>query len=87
MQDLASVKQKGKEIILVTSGAIAAGTGRLGLTRRPQNPPRIASSGVGGQTRLMHAYEQRFSQYSQITGTMLLTQDDFKFPRALYTHE
>ena len=85
VQDLASVKQKGKEIILVTSGAIAAGTGRLGLTQRPQTLPGLQAAASVGQTRLMHAYEHRFSQYSQITGTMLLTQDDFNF-RERYTH-
>ncbi len=85
VQDLASVKQKGKEIILVTSGAIAAGTGRLGLTQRPQTLPGLQAAASVGQTRLMHAYEQRFSQYNQITGTMLLTQDDFNF-RERYTH-
>ena len=85
VQDLASVKQKGKEVILVTSGAIAAGTGRLGLTQRPQTLPGLQAAAAVGQTRLMHAYEHRFSQYNQITGTMLLTQDDFNF-RERYTH-
>lgn len=85
VQDLASLKQKGKEIILVTSGAIAAGTGRLGLAQRPQTLPGLQAAASVGQTRLMHAYEHRFSQYNQITGTMLLTQDDFNY-RERYTH-
>ena len=85
VQDIASVKQNGTEVILVTSGAIAAGTGRLGLTQRPQTLPGLQAAASVGQTRLMHAYEQRFSQYSQITGTMLLTQEDFNF-RERYTH-
>ena len=85
VQDLASLKQKGKEIILVTSGAIAAGTGRLGLTQRPQTLPGLQAAASVGQTRLMHAYEHRFSRYNHITGTMLLTQDDFNV-RERYTH-
>ena len=52
VQDLASVKQKGKEIILVTSGAIAAGTGRLGLTQRPQTLPGLQAAASSGTNPL-----------------------------------
>ena len=85
VQDLASVRQKGKEVILVTSGAIAAGTGRLRLTQRPQTLPGLQAAAAVGQSRLMHAYEHRFQQYNLITGMMLLTQDDFT-SRERYTY-
>ncbi len=85
VQDLASVRKSGREVILVTSGAIAAGTGRLGLTQRPQILPELQAAAAVGQSRLMHAYEHRFSQYDLITGTMLLTRDDFN-ARERYTY-
>ena len=85
VQDLASVRKNGKEVILVTSGAIAAGTGRLGLTQRPQILPELQAAASVGQSHLMHAYEHRFSRYDLITGTMLLTQDDFNV-RERYTY-
>ena len=46
VQDLASVKQKGKEIILVTSGAIACGDRKIGTYTTPTNAPRLTGSGV-----------------------------------------
>ena len=77
VSDLAAVKQAGKEVILVTSGAIAAGAGNLGLSARPQTIPGLQAAAAVGQSRLMHAYEDRFQQYGQIAAMMLLTQEDF----------
>lgn len=77
VHDLALVKQNGVEIILVTSGAIAAGWPELGLKQRPQTLPHLQASAAVGQIRLMAAYEERFRNYGQRTALMLLTQDDF----------
>ncbi|MCZ6677207.1 MAG: glutamate 5-kinase [Candidatus Poribacteria bacterium] len=85
VEDLVTVRRKGREVILVTSGAIAAGTGRLELPRRPQTLPGLQAAAAVGQSRLMHAYESRFQRYNLITGMMLLTQDDFN-SRERYTH-
>ena len=77
VHDLALVKQEGVEIILVTSGAIAAGWPQLGLKQRPQTLPQLQASAAVGQIWLMAAYEERFRNYGQRTALMLLTRDDF----------
>ncbi len=83
--DLARVKGRGKEVILVTSGAIAAGVGTLGLSSRPQTIPGLQAAAAVGQSRLMHAYEDRFQEYGEIAAMMLLTQEDFN-NRKRYIH-
>lgn len=85
VDDLATVKQGGTEVILVTSGAISAGTGELGLSQRPQTIPGLQAAAAVGQSRLMHAYENRFQQYNQVAGMLLLTQEDFN-DRKRYIH-
>ena len=77
VHDLALVKQEGVEVILVTSGAIAAGWPRLGLKQRPQTLPHLQAAAAVGQIWLMAAYEERFRTYGQRTALMLLTRDDF----------
>ncbi len=77
VHDLALVKQQGVEVILVTSGAIAAGWPQLGLRQRPQTLPQLQASAAVGQIWLMAAYEERFRNYGQRTALMLLTRDDF----------
>ena len=85
VSDLATAKQKGQEVILVTSGAIAAGAGKLGFLQRPQTIPGLQAAAAVGQSRLMHAYEHRFQKHGLITAMMLLTQEDFS-SRERYTH-
>ena len=83
--DLARIKRAGKEVILVTSGAIAAGIGTLNLPSRPQTIPGLQAAASVGQSRLMHAYEDRFQEYGEIAAMMLLTQEDFN-NRKRYIH-
>ena len=77
VHDLAIVKQDGVEVILVTSGAIAAGWPQLGFRQRPQTLPGLQAAAAVGQIRLMSAYEERFRHYGQRAALLLLTQDDF----------
>ncbi len=77
VHDLALVKQDGVEVILVTSGAIAAGWPQLGLKQRPNTLPHLQAAAAVGHIRLMAAYEDRFSNYGQRAASMLLTRDDF----------
>ena len=77
VHDLALVKQEGVEVILVTSGAIAAGWPQLGLKQRPHTLPHLQAAAAVGQIRLMAAYKDRFSNYGQRAASMLLTRDDF----------
>ncbi len=84
VHDLALIKKSGIEVILVTSGAIAAGWPQLGLKQRPRTLPHLQAAAAIGQIRLMAAYEERFSNYEQHTALMLLTRDDFS-DRKRYT--
>ena len=77
VHDIATVKQQGIEVILVTSGAIAAGWPHLGFSTRPQTLPELQAAAAVGQTRLMSEYADRFSHYKQCVAQVLLTQDDF----------
>ena len=77
VHDLALVKQDGVEVILVTSGAIAAGWPQLGLKQRPNTLPHLQAAAAVGQIRLMASYKDRFSNYGQRAASMLLTRDDF----------
>ncbi len=77
VHDLALVKEDGVEVILVTSGAIAAGWPQLGLRQRPHTLPRLQAAAATGQILLMTAYRERFSNYGQNVALMLLTRDDF----------
>ena len=77
VHDLALVKQDSVEVILVTSGAIAAGWPQLGLKQRPNILPHLQAAAAVGQIRLMAAYKDRFSNYGQRAASMLLTRDDF----------
>ncbi|MYG00423.1 glutamate 5-kinase [Candidatus Poribacteria bacterium] len=84
VHDLATVKQQGVEVILVTSGAIAAGLPHLGLNTRPKTLPGLQAAAAVGQIRLMAAYAERFQHYGQCPSQLLLTQDDFS-DRKRYT--
>ena len=77
VHDLALVKQAGVEVILVTSGAIAAGWPQLGLKQRPNTLPHLQAAAAVGQIQLMAAYKDRFSNYGQRAASLLLTRDDF----------
>ena len=76
IKDIASLKKKGKEIFLVSSGAIGAGMGRLQLKRRPQTIPLQQATAAVGQSQLMFIYDKLFRRYKQVVGQVLLTQED-----------
>lgn len=73
---IAGLKQAGKDVILVTSGAVGVGSRRLGLTERPRTIPEKQAAAAVGQGLLMHAYERAFSERDLIVGQVLLTADD-----------
>ena len=77
VDDLASVRGMGVQPILVTSGAIGTGAGKLGLKSRPKDIPTQQAAAAVGQTLLMHAYARSFDRYGIPVGQMLLTRDDF----------
>jgi len=70
--------QKGVEVVLVSSGAIAAGMARLGLKSRPSNIHDLQACAAVGQNLLMHHYETAFSRVGLMVGQVLLTHGDFR---------
>ena len=77
---LTDLANQGKEIILVSSGAIGVGMNNLGLAQRPVSIPEQQAVAAVGQTELMTIYTQRFMTYSQKTAQVLLTRDIVEFP-------
>ncbi|MDI6780670.1 MAG: glutamate 5-kinase [bacterium] len=73
VKELCSLRQGGKEIILVTSGAIGAGMCSLGLKHRPTTIPLKQACAAIGQSCLMNTYEQLFGEHQQIIAQVLLT--------------
>ena len=74
--ELADLANQGKEIILVSSGAVGAGMDRLGLQERPKTIPEKQAAAAVGQGLLMHVYEKAFSEYGQVVAQVLLTRED-----------
>jgi len=77
VRQIADLKHQGKEVLLVTSGAVGAGMGRMGLTERPRTMPEKQAMAAIGQGLLMHMYEKLFAEYGQVVAQVLLTKDDF----------
>ena len=72
---LADIKNSGREIILVSSGAVAAGVGKLGLGSRPADIPGKQACAAVGQSELMYLYDKGFGEYNHSIGQVLLTYD------------
>lgn len=77
---LADLHGCGNEIILVTSGAIAVGTARLGLSERPRELRMKQAAAAVGQCRMMHIYDKLFAEYNRSVAQILLTGDDVEDP-------
>ena len=74
---LSDLKNAGHEVILVSSGAIGMGVGKLSLKERPQDIPTKQAAAAVGQSELMDTYDRLFSEYHHIVAQILLTGDDF----------
>jgi glutamate 5-kinase len=80
-KEISELKRQGFEIVLVSSGAIAAGMEKLGYKTRPQAITQKQATAAVGQTRLMNIYESYFSRYQQMVAQVLLTHDDLSHRR------
>jgi glutamate 5-kinase len=67
-----------REFIVVSSGAIAAGCRKLGLTSRPAGMPQAQAVAAAGQSVMMHVYEEAFAEYGLKVAQILLTHDDLE---------
>lgn len=77
IDQLARVKRQGKDVILVSSGAIRAGMERLGISERPRTIPEQQASAAIGQGALMQKYTELLVRYDIIPAQVLVTRDDF----------
>ena len=73
---LSDVKNAGHEVILVSSGAIGMGVGKLSLKERPKDIPTKQAAAAVGQCELMYTYDRLFSQYNHTVAQVLLTGSD-----------
>src|SRR5262245_19621398 len=71
------LRQTGRQVALVSSGAIGAGLGRLGLGKRPSDLRQLQACAAIGQSFLMRAYQECLAQYGAHTAQILLTAGDF----------
>jgi len=74
--DIAALKKSGRDVLVVSSGAIVSGIRKLGLTAYPKNLPEKQAAAAVGQSRLMWAYEKAFEALGQKVAQVLLTQQD-----------
>lgn len=72
---IADIKNRGIEVVLVSSGAIGVGVGKLGLKQRPTLTREKQAVAAVGQCELMYLYDKMFSEYGYKTGQVLLTKD------------
>jgi glutamate 5-kinase len=85
VRQLCDLHAEGRDVVLVTSGAVGAGMGRLGLERRPAEMVAKQALAAVGQGMLMHRYEALFAEYGLAVGQILLTRQDFEDERRRVT--
>lgn len=73
---LADIKNAGHEVILVSSGAIAMGVGKLNLPGKPADMPGKQAAAAVGQCELMYTYDKMFAEYNHTVAQILLTGED-----------
>ena len=74
------LKNAGHELVLVSSGAVAMGVGKLSLAERPKDIPGKQAAAAVGQCELMYIYDKLFSQYHHVVAQLLITADDIETP-------
>ncbi|HEY3968606.1 MAG TPA: glutamate 5-kinase [Planctomycetaceae bacterium] len=73
-----AVRQSGRRVVLVSSGAIGAGIGLLGLQKRPDDLPHLQAAAAVGQAHLIHRYDDALKAYGYHAAQLLLTANDFR---------
>jgi len=88
-REVAGLRERGLRVAVVSSGAIGAGMGELGLEHRPDTLPQLQAAAAVGQGQLMRAYDEAFKGHGLRTGQVLLTGDDLnnrlRYLNARYT--
>lgn len=78
---MSDLKNAGHELVLVSSGAIAMGIGKMNLTRKPTDIPSKQALAAIGQCELMYIYDKLFSEYHHTVAQVLLTGSDVEDPQ------
>lgn len=76
VRQLSNIHNKGIQVVLVSSGAIGAGMGKLGLQSKPKTIPEKQAVAAVGQVTLIHMYQKFFSEYGKSIAQVLLTKED-----------
>ena len=76
VEQISNLRKSGIEVVLVSSGAVAEGMCRLGLTKRPESLHELQAAAAVGQMGLIQSYESEFQKYDLHTAQILLTHDD-----------
>ena len=79
-ESVAHLRQKGRDVLMVSSGAVGLGMERIGLATRPTELTQIQACAAIGQSRLMAIYDDAFDKLGCRTAQVLLTEDDFRDP-------
>ena len=77
---VSDLKNAGHEVILVSSGAIGMGVGKLALSQKPTDIPTKQAAAAVGQCELMYTYDRLFTEYNHTVAQILLTGSDFTAP-------
>ena len=77
---MSDLKNAGNEVILVSSGAIGMGVGKLSLPEKPTDIPTKQAAAAVGQCELMYTYDKLFSEYNHTVAQILVTGDDIAHP-------
>ena len=75
---MSDLKNAGNEVILISSGAIGMGVGKLGLGKRPSDIPSKQAAAAVGQCELMYTYDKLFGEYNHTVAQILLTGEDIE---------
>lgn len=73
-----AIRESGRQVVLVSSGAVGAGIDRLGLNSRPTDLPHLQAAAAAGQAYLISCYDRALSQFGYHAAQLLLTNNDFK---------
>ena len=75
---ISDIKNAGNEVILVSSGAIGMGVGKLGLSEKPKDIPTKQAAAAVGQCELMYTYDKLFGEYNHTVAQLLITGADIE---------
>ena len=78
---VAALRADGVQVVVVSSGAVAAGMGLLGLAERPTDTPTLQAAAAAGQSALVQAYQDVLDEHGLVGAQLLLSQDDFVIRR------